>query len=173
MKNGLKLFAISWMSRLLLAAIAFLAGCKTQPQGAKYLGQPLAIQFEAIDGRQVDLAKMRGQVVLVDFWATWCPPCVKEVPTVKAAYDKLHERGFEVVGISGDEKMEDLRDFVAKNKIEWPQYLDGIEGKFATKFGVEEIPAMWLLDKGGKVRDVEATEGLIEKVEKLLAEPST
>src|SRR5258706_1720690 len=172
MKIGLKLAGVPWVSGLLLLAISFLAGCKTQTQGAKYLGQRLAIQFEAIDGRQVDLTKMRGKVVLVDFWATWCPPCVKEVPEVKAAYDKLHERGFEVVGISRDEKMEDLRDFVAKNKIEWPQYLDGIEGRFATKFGVEEIPAMWLLDKQGKVRDVEATENLIEKAEKLLAEPS-
>src|SRR5258706_15795695 len=153
MKNGLKLAVAPWVFGLLLGAHSFLAGCKTQPQGAKYLGQPLAIQFEAIDGRQVDLAKMRGKVVLVDFWATWCPPCVKEVPEVKAAYDKLHARGFEVVGISRDEKMEDLRDFVAKNKIEWTQYLDRIEGRFATQFDVEEIPAMWLLAKQWKVHD--------------------
>src|SRR6266478_8213925 len=112
MKNRLKLSVTRWATGLLLSAIAFLAGCKTQPQGAKYLGQPLAIQFEAIDGRQVDLAKMRGKVVLVDFWATWCPPCVREVPVVKAAYDKFHPRGFEVIGISLDDKKQDLLSFV-------------------------------------------------------------
>jgi len=153
-----------------LAGLLFVSGCKTQPQGAKYLGRPLDISFQAVDGRDVDLSKMHGKVVLVDFWATWCPPCVAEVPSVKAAYDKLHSRGFEVVSISADENKEDLLAFISKKNLEWPQYFDGREGKLSTRFGINEIPAMWLIDKTGKVRDVEGIEDLIGKVEKLLAE---
>jgi hypothetical protein len=65
-------------------------------------GKPPAIQFTAVDGREVDLAKMKGKVVLVDFWSTLCEPCIAELPKVKDAYEKFHARGFEVVGISFD-----------------------------------------------------------------------
>jgi peroxiredoxin len=155
---------------VVLAALLYVTGCKTQPQGAKYLGHPLDIKFQAVDGRDVDLNKLRGSVVLVDFWATWCPPCVAEVPSVKAAYDKLHSRGFEVVGISADDDKDDLLSFISKKKLEWPQCLDGRSGKVSTQFGIDEIPAMWLIDKQGKVRDINGTEDLMAKVEKLLAE---
>src|SRR5260221_342289 len=67
-------------------------------------GKPLDICFTALDGREVDLAKLKGKVVLVEFWSTSCGPCVAEMPSVKAAYQKFHDRGFEVVGINLDDK---------------------------------------------------------------------
>jgi len=150
------------------------SGCKHAPAGAQLLGQPIAIKYEAIDGRSIDTTQMKGKVVLVDFWATWCPPCVKEIPNIKAAYDKLHDRGFEIVGISMDDKKEDVVKFVADEKLPWPQYFEpsGWDNKFGKQYGIEQIPTMWLLDKGGKLRDLDATEQLQQKVEKLLAEPA-
>jgi thiol-disulfide isomerase/thioredoxin len=118
------------------------------------LGKPISLSFTAVDGREVDLTKLKGKVVLVDFWATTCGPCVKELPRVKAAYDKFQSQGFEVVGISCDTDKERLNKYLKEKEILWPQYFDGkgFYNKISQNFGIDGIPHMLLMDKKGLLR---------------------
>ncbi|MCX7916307.1 MAG: TlpA family protein disulfide reductase, partial [Verrucomicrobiae bacterium] len=75
---------------------------------------PLELKFAAVDGREVDLEKLRGKVVLVDFWATWCGPCVMEAPKLVDTYQKYRERGFEIIGVSLDSNKERLMAFTER-----------------------------------------------------------
>lgn len=136
------------------------------------VGKPVEIKFKATDGREVDLAALKGKVVLVDFWATWCGPCVAELPKVLAAYKELNPKGFEIVGISFDQDRAKLDKFVQNRQMPWPQYFDGKgwENDFGRRFGITSIPAMWLIGKDGKLVDLNARENLAGKVEKLLAQ---
>jgi thiol-disulfide isomerase/thioredoxin len=134
-------------------------------------GHPADIQFVALDGREVDLAHLKGKVVLVDFWATWCVPCVGEIPNIKAAYEQFHSQGFEVVGISFDKDKSALENFVKSKDLAWPQYFDGKgwQNKFGQRYAITSIPAMWLLDRNGDVVDTKARNDLEEKIKRLLA----
>lgn len=145
---------------------------KTAKTKAEIMTKPFELKFTATDGSEVDFAKLRGKVVLVDFWATWCGPCVAEVPNVVATYKKLHEKGFEIVGISLDQDKAKLEDFVKSKGMTWVQHFDGKgwKNEIAQKYGINSIPAMWLIDKKGMVVSTNARGGLEEKVEKYLAE---
>ncbi len=136
------------------------------------LDKPLDIKFTALDGREVDVSRMNGKVVLIDFWATWCEPCVAEIPNVKKVYEKLHPKGFEIVGISFDDDKEKLQKFVSREQMAWPQFFDGEgwQNKFGQRYGINGIPTMWLVDKKGNLREMNARDRLETKVEKLLGE---
>jgi thiol-disulfide isomerase/thioredoxin len=134
---------------------------------------PVDLTFTAVDGTQVDLTALRGKVVLLDFWATWCPPCRGEVPNVVAAYNKYHDQGFEVVGVSLDQDKDGLNQFAANNGMVWPQYFDG-QGwgnSLAQRFGIRSIPQMWLLDKKGRIITKDGRTDLEGQVAALLREP--
>ncbi len=148
------------------------AGAKGLTRKMEAMGKPITIKFTATDDREVDFAKLKGKVVLLDFWATWCGPCVAEIPEVKETYKKLHPKGFEIVGISLDSDKSKLEQFVAKGEMPWAQYFDGKgwQNKLAQEYGINSIPAMWLVDKKGNLRDMNARGGLAEKVEQMLAE---
>jgi thiol-disulfide isomerase/thioredoxin len=137
-----------------------------------FLGQTLDLKFTAVDGRKVDLAALKGKVVLLDFWATWCGPCVEEMPSVKATYQKLHEKGFEIVGINFDQDKDRLRQFVQEMQLPWPQYFEESDAPnvIGAKYKISSFPTMWMLDKTGKLREMNGRINLAAKVEKLLAE---
>lgn len=137
-----------------------LAGQLNQPQ----VGNKMDIAFTSTAGDEIDLSKMEGKVVLVDFWATWCGPCVAEMPNVIAAYQKYQDKGFEVVGISLDQDKEAMERFTADKGMTWPQYFDG-EGwgnKIAQKFGISGIPATFLIGKDGKIVATDLRGGALE-----------
>lgn len=138
----------------------------------KLMEKPVDLKFTASDGREVDLEKMRGKVVLLDFWATWCPLCIAALPEVRDVYKKQRQHGFEVVGISLDSEKSEMDAFVKGNDMPWPHYFDGKgwENKIASKYGITQLPAMWLIDKKGMIATIHGEENLAEKVAQLLKE---
>ncbi len=107
-----------------------------------------------LDGKPLSVASRKGKVVLVDFWATWCPPCRAELPNVIKTYQKHHREGFEIIGVSLDSDREKLDLFLKQQDgMTWPQYFDG-QGwgnKIAAKYGVEAIPFALLIGPDGKI----------------------
>jgi thiol-disulfide isomerase/thioredoxin len=106
-----------------------------------------------LEGKPLSLDRFKGKVLLVDFWATWCGPCVQELPNVLEAYKKYHADGFEIVGISLDQSEDKLKKFIADKEMPWPQYFDGKgwQNKLAGQYGINSIPATYLLDGNGKI----------------------
>ncbi|MEX1045000.1 MAG: TlpA disulfide reductase family protein [Chthoniobacterales bacterium] len=134
---------------------------------------PLELSFTAVDGSKVDLADLRGKVVLIDFWATWCPPCVEEAPQLVEVYEKFKDRGFEIVGISLDNAKPALETFTKENKMPWPQFFDGKgwENELAVRFKIQSVPTMWLLGRDGKLIDPSPRSRLEQAVAAALEQP--
>ena len=136
------------------------------------LGQPWTLKLSAIDGRPIDLAAWKGKVILLDFWASWCPPCVESLPELKRLYARHQPDGFEIVGMNFDDSIAALKRFLAKDELPWPQYSEGrgLKGLMAAGFGITSLPTMWLVDRKGILRDVHAEKDLKTKLETLLKE---
>jgi peroxiredoxin len=111
--------------------------------------------FEEKDlgGNPLSVANYKGKVVLVDFWATWCPPCVGELPNLVKTYEKHHDKGFEIIGISLDQNEAGLKNFTKNYNVTWPQYFDGKGwgNKLVAKYGVMVLPTTFLVDGEGKI----------------------
>jgi thiol-disulfide isomerase/thioredoxin len=124
-------------------------------------GNPMEISGTLLNGKPFDQKTLAGKVVLVDFWATWCGPCVAEIPNVLEQYEKYHKDGFEVVGISLDQEREALEKFVTEQKLPWPILFeepkgDGWQHPLATFYGISGIPTVVLIGRDGKVITLDA-----------------
>ncbi|MHC4266030.1 MAG: TlpA family protein disulfide reductase [Planctomycetota bacterium] len=132
------------------------------------------LKFKNLNGTATDIEQLQGKVVLIDFWAVWCGPCTKEMPNVIATYNKYHEKGFEIIGISLDRDLNSLKTYLTQNQITWPQYYDGKgwDNMISTRFGIRAIPATVLIDKDGIVRYTNLRGEQLENAVNTLCQPS-
>jgi tetratricopeptide (TPR) repeat protein len=108
--------------------------------------------FTSLEGEHITLEDLRGKVVLLDFWGTWCPPCVESVPELRNLYKRYSKEGtFMILGISSDSDEEEWREFTVKNKMVWPQYRDK-DRRIQRAFGIRAYPTYILIDHEGIVR---------------------
>lgn len=116
-------------------------------------GKPMTISGALLDGTPFNQKSLAGKVVLVDFWATWCGPCVAEIPNVLEQYEKYRAKGFEVVGISLDEEKDKVDAFIAEHKIPWPIIYagKGWQDPLAQFYGISGIPQLILIGRDGNV----------------------
>jgi len=124
-------------------------------------------------GNPLSVTGHRGRVTMIDFWATWCPPCRGEMPNVIATYNHFHAQGFDIIGVSLDSDHDALANFLQVQGMTWPQYFDGLawQNKLAGKYAVHSIPMDYLLDTHGIIIGKELRgEALPAAVEKALAD---
>jgi thiol-disulfide isomerase/thioredoxin len=121
-------------------------------------GKPFAINAKDLDGQQVNLDDYKGQVVLLDFWATWCPPCVAEAPQLTAMYMRNKDKGFNIVGLSLDVDKNSLLQFTRAYNMTWRQVYDGGYWKSAVPslYKVQSIPFTVLVGRDGKIAAIGA-----------------
>ena len=110
-----------------------------------------------IDGSELRLSSLKGQVTLIDFWATWCAPCKKELPNLRELYSDFHSKGFEIVSIGLDEndRMDQARAFIDENDLPWKLSLSGLgyEDEVASLYQVNGLPSVWLVDRDGVLQE--------------------
>ena len=134
------------------------------------VGHEMKIEGKVLGGGAFDWSKYRGRVVLVEFWATWCGPYIREIPDLRGCYESYHNKGFDIVAISLDRKLVDVEDFAKQREIPWTIVVgDGKPSPTVNYYGIMSIPVTVLVGKDGKVVSLNVTgEALPRQLEKLL-----
>ena len=138
-------------------------------------GKEIVIEGTTLDGKAFDWKQYADKVVLIDFWATWCGPCLAEIPRLKTLYEKYHDQGFEIVGISVDRVLESLEKELEKHQFPWTILVDAKREEanqrtMGNRFAISEIPRCILVGRDGKVITIEARgEKLEAELERLFA----
>ena len=144
-------------------AQAVLRNLRTRPAS----GQAFKAELPRMDGTTLKLPDdCQGKVVVIDFWATWCGPCVNAVPRMKEIYQKYHGQGLEIVGVSLDKDRAALETFIREKDMPWIHTFSGKgwDDPTATQYGVNSIPNIWVVGKDGNVAASSVSEGALEDV---------
>ena len=131
------------------------------------------LEFPDPDGKMRKLSDLRGKVVLLDFWASWCGPCRRENPNVTNIYNKYHDQGFEVFSVSLDSDAASWKRAIEADKLVWPNHVSDLkkwQSKAAAMYGVSSIPSTFLLDKEGRIVQRNLRGADLEKAVKQLVE---
>ncbi len=141
-----------------------------QKDSSLVIGKPLPdITLQTANGTVVKLSALKGKVLLVDFWASWCMPCRAAIPHLKTLYQKYHDKGFEILSISIDQKDKAWKTAMLKEAMPWQQAIDAYEdGKEASvlmgTLGIQSVPFAIMLDKDGKVMQINPEAGQIDSL---------
>ena len=152
------------------------AAIKYQHQPNKF-GRPFKVSVPIVGGKPLFIPSLKGKVVLLDFWATWCPPCRASLPHLVELYKQYHSQGLEVVGISNDYALTDLKEFLGQNKdMAWPQSFSPAAANqwhtLAKQCDVDGIPTSYLIDRNGILRNIQIGLPPDEMVQKYIAAPA-
>jgi thiol-disulfide isomerase/thioredoxin len=145
---------LSWflVFSLCTGGIFFLSRCSNRGEKEPFLGSAPDFSLKSFDGREITLSQLRGKVVLLDFWATWCGPCKESIPHLIQLYKNYRERGFELVGMNVDKSDGDtVRRFVRSMDIPYPVVTASED--VVRSYRVTGIPVTILIDKEGKIRE--------------------
>ena len=145
-----------WLAIGLLVSTLLLAACGgTQsggaPQGVNQGNQALDFTLETVDGQTVSLSDYHGQVVLINFWATWCPPCRAEIPSLEAAYREHNGHGFVVLGVNVQDPPQVVAPFVDQMDMTYPVLLD-LNGTVMQDYRAQGLPMSLLVDRNGVIQ---------------------
>jgi thiol-disulfide isomerase/thioredoxin len=159
---------------LLTLSVFFLAGmmvCGCGNSKSESAGKEFAAELTTLDGKTLSIPKdTLGKVVLVDFWASWCPPCLELVPHMKQLHEKYKDKDFIIVGISLDTDKNALKKFITDQNLSWIQTYSGKGWKDPTaqKYGIDGIPSVWVIGKDGKVISTNAVNNESKIIDKAL-----
>ena len=111
----------------------------------------LDLKFRDIQGKPFALSDYKGKVVLLDFWATWCPPCRKEIPGFMRLYDSYRSRGLSVIGVSMDDSKSDVKRFTRRLKVNYPILLGAGRDDLGSAFGELPLPTAFVISRDGRI----------------------
>lgn len=123
----------------------------TKKETSSFVGQQLELKGVGLDDEAINIARFSGKIVVVDFWATWCGPCVKEIPQLAQVYQEFADSGLEVVGVCLDKDLDEVREFVADKQVPWGNIIGQDAKRISDHYGVKSIPTMMLIDSNGEI----------------------